>query len=469
MKARYAAFALALWCLPVFAAAPVTVQNLRMWRAPDNMRLVFDLSGSVEHHIFVLENPTRLVVDLDNAQFQGTLPEIDAANPFLSAFRLGRPEGNALRFVLDLKVATKPRSFVLKPAGQYGHRLVVDIIDPHAEAEEARATPEETVPAALPSAPAATVTPSPPAPPVSVPLRKREWVVAIDAGHGGEDPGAMGRQQRTREKDVTLAIARELARLVAQEPGMKPLLTRDGDYFVDLEQRAKRAKRHHADVFVSIHADAMPGRKLAYGSSVFALSEKGSTNALARALADQENKSDLIGGVDLPNMPLDVQKTFIDLSLDKKIEHSLLLGEDILAELAQIGRVHTRQVSQAGFMVLKSKYSVQIPSVLVETAFISTPEEEKKLRDATYQRQLAAAILKGLKRHFAREGRSMPMPQQLVSDTPREHVVQAGDTLGSIARRYNINLEALRFLNDLSGNDVPIGFRLRLPGDARGG
>jgi N-acetylmuramoyl-L-alanine amidase len=212
----------------------------------------------------------------------------------------------------------------------------------------------------------------------------------------------------------------------------------------------------------------MPGRKLAYGSSVFALSEKGSTNALARTLADHENQSDLIGGVDLSNQPPDMQKTFIDLLLDKKIEHSVLLGDDILAELARIGRVHTRHVAQAGFMVLRSKYSVKIPSVLVETAFISTPEEERKLRNPEYQRQLAAAILKGLKRHFAREGRSAPIPQQVVANAPNEHVVKTGETLASIARQYNVNAEALRFLNELNSDELPAGRRLRLPTEARG-
>lgn len=451
MKAGRAVL-LILWCLPVFAAAPVTVQNLRMWRAPDNTRLVFDLSNSVEHNVFALENPNRLVIDLDNARFQGTLPEVDPANLMLSAIRLGRPEGNTLRFVLDLKLAARPRSFVLKPAGQYGHRLVVDLFDPKIEAEETSAEPDAVAPTPVPPAPVA-----PPA--------KREWVIAIDAGHGGEDPGAIGRRYRTREKDVTLVIARELARLVAQEPDMKPVLVRSGDYFIDLRKRFLRAKRERADVFVSIHADAMPGRRLAYGSSVFALSERGATNALAAALADQENYSDLVGGVSLNDKPHDVRKMLLDLSLDKKIEHSLLLAEDVLAELRQVGRVHLSRPAQAGFAVLKS---AEIPSVLVETAFISTPEEEKKLRDPAYQRRLAVAILKGVKRYLARNGHTAPMPQRIVAETPREHVVQAGETLGSVARQYNINLEVLRFLNNLTDNEVPTGFRLRLPDEARG-
>ena len=464
-KAARTFLLLALWCLPAFAAVPVTVQNLRMWRAPDNTRLVFDLTGSVDHHIFVLDNPNRLVIDLDNARFQGTLPEIGADNPMLSAFRLGRLEGKTLRFVLELKVTAKPRSFVLKPAGQYGHRLVVDLIDPRADAEEAPpATPESApAPAAIPSATPSVV----PVVPVSPP-RKREWVIAIDAGHGGEDPGAIGRQLRTREKDVTLAIARELARQLAQEPRMTPVLVREGDYFVALKTRWKLAKHNQADIFVSIHADSMPGRKLAYGSSVYALSERGATNALAAAIADQNNYSDLVGGVSLSDKEPFVKRTIMDLVMEKKMEYSMSLGEHILSELRHVGRVHSPRVSQAGFAVFKS---VEIPSVLVETAFISTPEEERKLRDAAYQRQLATAILKGVKRYLAEEERVTPLPQQLVADVdaPREHVVRMGETLASIAQLYKVHVEVLRFLNNLPSNDVAIGLRLRLPIESDGG
>jgi N-acetylmuramoyl-L-alanine amidase len=450
---------LALWCVAAVAAPPVTVQNLRLWRAPDNTRLVFDLSGSVEHQVLVLENPDRIVVDLSDARFVGTLPEVDTSNPLLTSIRSGRPEGTTLRFVLDLKRAVKPRSFVLKPVGQYNYRLVLDLIDPRAVAEEERADGQE--PAVAP--PVVTVpTPAPPQAP-SVVTRKRDWVIAIDAGHGGEDPGALGRKYRSREKDVTLAIARELARQVAREPGMKPVLTRDGDYYVGLEQRVKRAKDNQADIFISIHADSLPGRRVAYGSSVFALSERGASSALARALDDQNNQSDLIGGIDLPNMPPDVRKTVIDLALEKKMEHSMLLGEDILTELEKVGRVHTRQVALAGFMVLRSKKEVQMPSVLVETAFISTPEEERKLRSAAYQEQMAGAILRGARNYLTRNGHTAPMPQQVVSDSPREHVVRVGDTLVSIARQYNVSVDVLRFLNELSNDELPIGARLRLP------
>ena len=452
MKTGRGLLFLALWCLPVVAVAaiPVTVQNLRMWRAPDNTRLVFDLSNGVEHQIFVLEGPDRIVVDLANARFRGDLPEVEPENPLLSAIRSGRPEGTTLRFVLDLKRAVKPRSFVLKPIGQYGHRLVIDLVDPEAKEEE------RTVPA---------VAPTPPVPAPAIPRVKREWVIAIDAGHGGEDPGALGRVYRTREKDVTLAIARELARLVKQEPGMRPVLIRDGDYFVELRQRRLRAKQNDADVFVSIHADALPGRRVAYGSSVYALSERGATSAFAQALADQENYSDLVGGVNLSDKPDDVRRTLLDLSQEKTIEHSLQLGDDVISELGGVGRVHLARVAQANFSVLRAP---DVPSVLVETAFISTPAEEKRLRDRGYQQRLARAILKGVKRFLARNGHSPPPQQVVASDSPREHVVQAGDTLVSIARQYDVSIDVLRFINELKADELAIGSRLRLPTVAKG-
>src|SRR3989344_3941463 len=218
-------------------AEPVSVQHLRVWRAPDHTRLVFDVSGPVEHHLFTLQNPDRLVVDIDNARLAEPLKDVDTDGPLVGAVRVGQPDAGPLRIVLELKAEARPRSFMLKPAGPYGHRLVIDLFDVKAAEQEAAESKQET------KSPVA-----------------RDRVVAIDAGHGGEDPGASGRRYRTREKDVTLAIARELAKLVAQEPGMRPLLIRDGDYYVGLLQRFEKARRQRADVFVSIHADAVPGR-----------------------------------------------------------------------------------------------------------------------------------------------------------------------------------------------------------------
>jgi N-acetylmuramoyl-L-alanine amidase len=417
---------------------------MRVWRAPDHTRIVFDLSGPLEHRLFTLQDPHRIVVDMDNARLQEPLKDVDTGGPLLGAVRVGQPEEGPLRIVLDLKAETRPRSFVLTPAGPYGHRLVIDLLDVKS-AEEEKAKPEEIVRT----------------PPVQARPVVRERVVAIDAGHGGEDPGAIGRRYRTFEKNVTLAIARELARLVAREPGMRPVLIRDGDYYVGLKQRFEKARRLRADVFVSIHADAVPSRQ-AYGSSVYVLSEKGASNAMARLLADKENASDLIGGVSLNDKDDMLAQVLLDLSHNKTMQDSQGLAVDILAELRGVGPVHMRNVAQAGFAVLKSP---DIPSVLIETAFISNPSEEKKLRTPAFQQQLASGIFRGIKRHLARR----PVPSQVplqaaISGEPsREHVVRKGDTLGSIARQYNIHVDALRFINDLWDADLPVGLRLRIP------
>ncbi|HEY8555522.1 MAG TPA: N-acetylmuramoyl-L-alanine amidase [Burkholderiales bacterium] len=362
---------------PLLAHAAVTVNNLRQWRAPDHTRLVFDLSGPLEHRVFTLKDPDRIVVDLDNAELAGPLPELDFSGPLLAGVRSGRPEVGTLRIVLDLKTAVQPRTFVLGPAGQYGHRLVIDLIDSRAAAQEKEA------PAAREDARAAA---------------KRPFTVAIDAGHGGEDPGAIGRRYRTREKDVTLAIARELARLVDAAPGMRAVLIRDGDYYVGLRERYMKARKHRADLFISIHADAVPGRQ-ASGSSVYALSEKGATDAMARLLAERENDADLIGGVSIGEMDDMLAKVLLDLSQTRTIQDSLVFGNDLLSELRQVGPLHSSQVRQAGFMVLKAP---DIPSVLVETAFISNPAEERKLRSRAFQRRMAEGIFRGIKRYMAR-------------------------------------------------------------------
>jgi len=424
-------------------ADPVAVRDVRVWRAPDHTRIVFDLSGPLEHRLFTLQDPHRIVVDMDNARLTEPLKDVDTGGPLLAAMRVGQPEEGPLRIVLDLKAEARPRSFVLTPAGPYGHRLVLDLQDVR-PAEEEIARPE-------------------PAPRTPTPARPvaRDFVVAIDAGHGGEDPGAQGRRYRTREKDVTLAIARELAGLVAREPGMRPVLIRDGDYYVSLRSRYEKARRQRADVFVSIHADAVPGRQ-AYGSSVYVLSEKGASNVMARLLADKENASDLIGGVSLNDKDDMLAHVLLDLTHNKTKQDSHGMAADILAELRRVGPVHMGNVAQAGFAVLKAP---DIPSVLVETAFISNPSEEKKLRTPAFQQQLAAGIFRGVKSHLARAPVPSPSPVQAAApaEPARQHVVRKGESLTSIARQYNIHVDALRFLNDLRDADLQVGLRLLIP------
>jgi len=435
--------------LPLLAHAdPVAVRNLRVWQAPDHTRLVLDLSGPLEHRLSTLKDPHRIVIDMDNARLNGALPEPETGGPILAGVR-GAEQGDAgLRIVLDLKAEARPRSFVLKPYGDYGHRLVIDLMDAGAAAED------ETRPE-----PAGARR-------ESQAMLPRDMVVAIDAGHGGEDPGAIGRSHRTREKDVVLAIARELAKLVAATPGMKAVLIRNGDYYIGLRERIKKAHRHQADVFISIHADAVPGaNRAARGASVYALSERGATSEAARVLADKENAADLIGGAGMNDKDDLLLKVLVDMTQTATIGDSLDLGADLLASLKSIGPLHQNTVAQAGFMVLKSPH---IPSVLIETAYISNPAEERKLRSKAYQRRIAEGIFNGLQRAAprlsARRGAATPS-QASVS---REHVVKPGETLAMIARQYDIHVEALRFINGLGAKDPPTGRRLRIPPKAGG-
>lgn len=433
------------------APAAVVVNSLRQWQAPDHTRLVFDLSGPVQHRLTVQSAPPRVVVELEGAVLREALPGVEAGDTRLAEIRVGTPSKRALQVTLDLKRELRPRGFALKPAGPYGHRLVIDLYDAAAGEEDDGKRAEPVVRRLERTA-------------------KREFLIAIDAGHGGEDPGAIGRRYRTREKDVTLAIARELARLVAATPGMRPVLTRSGDYYVGLRDRFARARRQSADIFVSIHADAVPGAH-AKGSSVYVLSERGATSAMAKVLADRENAADLIGGVSLSDKDNVLARVLLDLSHTATIQDSLELGEHILGELRRVGPVHLSRVQQAGFMVLKSP---DIPSVLVETAFISNPTEEKKLRTAAFQHEVATGILAGIRRYLATQkapGVARPVVAQSAPPAAagrREHLVRRGDTLASIARQYNVHVDVLRFFNELRGNDLEVGMRLRIP-PAEGG
>jgi len=426
-------------------AAPVSVENLRMWRAPDHTRLVFDLSGPVEHKLFLLSDPHRVVIDINNVEVK-KLPDLTFDGPFLSGVRTGQQGERDIRVVLDMKQASRPRSYLLKPYEQYGYRLVVDL----EQAVVARAV--ETPPATEPSRTQVV----PDRLPKTGPL-----VVAIDAGHGGEDPGAIGRRYRTREKDVVLAIAKEVERLIRQDASLKAVMTRSGDYFVPLGRRVRLAQEMNADLFISIHADSLPHSR-ARGSSVYALSQKGATSAQARVLADRENASDLIGGVDLGQADDILAKVLVDMSQTATISSSLELGQDLLGSLGGVGPVHIGNVGQAGFAVLKSPV---MPSVLIETTFISHPGEERKLRSREFQKKMARAIYEGIRR-FARKNRLRPRSSGTTvaaSDNRRIHIVRRGDTLSEIAQRYQVNVNALRFANNLEGNRIAIGKRLIIP------
>jgi N-acetylmuramoyl-L-alanine amidase len=422
------------------AYATIAISSARVWPAQDYTRLTLESRQAISHHMFNLNNPERLVIDLEEVELSRALNDlpklIDANDPYIKSVRVGRFKPGVVRLVLDLKGEAKPQLFVLKPVGEYGYRLVLDVyparaIDPlmalleqpkiaipeasgipSTSIHSAEKNVDEKISAEQPSVQAEEtlrMSPSlridhnkevPPNLPAITPhqpeLRARILIIAIDAGHGGEDPGAHGRRG-SREKNVTLAIAQQVKALVDAVPNMRGVLIRDGDYFIPLIGRVEKARKMNADLFISIHADAFI-KSNARGSSVFALSEHGATSTAARWLAKKENEADLIGGVNLAATDPYLARTLFDLSQTATINDSMKLAKHVLNELGSINDLHRGQVEQAGFAVLKSP---DIPSILVETAFISNPAEERRLNDKNYQLKIANAILGGIKRYFA--------------------------------------------------------------------
>ena len=329
------------------AAQSVRIDGARAWSAPDSTRVVFDISAPVAHQLSQLHDPERVVVDIMNVETGTTLEGLKVSNNVFSEARYAMREQNTLRVVFDLSARVRPKSFLLKPNERYGHRLVIDLLREDATSESKLVAPKMAL--------------------VEVPGEPlRDVMVAIDAGHGGEDPGAIG-PGGTQEKMVALAIAQRLRDKVEHEPGMRALMIRNSDYFVSLSGRKRMAQAQHADMFVSIHADSFRKNPAARGASVFALSAKGASSAAARWVADSENATDLIGGVSLEDKDDVLTSVLLDLSQSGTIEASVDLGDRVLAELAKVGSVHKGRVEQAGFVVLKS---LGIPSLLVEAGFI---------------------------------------------------------------------------------------------------
>jgi N-acetylmuramoyl-L-alanine amidase len=418
------------WLLAIPAQAlAVDVKGARLWAAPDNTRLVFDISAPVSHTLFSLKKPDRIVIDLKNARLKKSLLGLDYSKGLIRRIRSASRNGNDLRVVLDLKNAVKPKSFVLKPSGNYGHRLVIDLHD------------KRIVRKARPTRKARH-------------NGRRKLIIAIDAGHGGEDPGATG-HGGVKEKHVVLAIARRLAKLINKTPGMKAVLIRDGDYYIALRDRIVLARQARADMFISIHADAFRDRR-ARGASVFVLSQRGASSETARWLAEKENAADHIGGVSLSDKSHLLTSVLLDLSMTGTIEASLELGKYVLGQLKRVGRVHKSRVNQAGFAVLKSP---DIPSILVETAFISNPSEARKLKSPYHQQRMARTIMHGIKIYFARN----PVPGTLLASRNRRHRIARGDTLNGIARRYSVSPRKIRRVNRLKSNHLKVGRILRIP------
>jgi N-acetylmuramoyl-L-alanine amidase len=465
MRALVTVIGLLLTTLAVDALAATQVRSVRLWRAPDNTRLVFDLSGPVQHSVFTLQSPDRLVIDINGATLGGSL-NIPTANTPITSMRSAQRTPDDLRVVIDLKKAVTPKSFTLAPNQQYGNRLVVDLYDNPADANPTP-TVADTPATAAPATPAVPVSPSKPEiklPPV--PNGKRDIVVVVDAGHGGEDPGASGGRGQ-KEKNVVLAIAKELQRQINAEKGYRAELTRTGDYFIPLRKRTEIARAKGADLFVSIHADAAPS-SAAFGASVFALSERGATSETARWLADSENRSDLIGGagaVSLDDKDRMLAGVLLDLSMTASLTSSLNVGQKVLTNIGRVTSLHKSRVEQAGFMVLKSP---DIPSILVETGFISNAAEANKLEGASHQQALARSITAGVKQFFQQNPPQGTYIAWLrdngkLAMGPREHTVRSGESLSMLAARYDMSMEALRNANKLSSDELKIGQQLKIP------
>ncbi len=435
MHLRQTCLALLLLTAGVAAHAAATVQDIRVWTEGGRTRVVLDLSEPVAHKIFTLRGPDRLVVDLKDSRLAESLQNMPQGNGAIRSIRSGLRTNGQLRVVLDLAETVRSRSFTAGPNGKYGDRLVIDL--------QGRG-PLEAVKRATDNYQSG-----------------RDIVIAVDPGHGGHDPGAVGRG-RTREKNVALSVSRLLAEGINAQPGMRAILTRSEDIYVDHRERSEIARRNKADLFVSVHADAVddPNPK---GASVYVLSLKGASDEAAKRLAERENASALVGGVSLADKDKVLASVLLDLSQNAALSASLDVGEQVINELARIGPVHRRKVQQAGLLVLKSP---DVPSILVETAFISNPAEEKKLRSEQHQRRLADAILVGINKYF----HANPPPDTRIAmnakrapSAPLQYVIVPGDTLSEIAARYKVSMNALKSTNNLSGNRVRVGQTLRIP------
>ncbi|MEH6447983.1 MAG: N-acetylmuramoyl-L-alanine amidase [Oleispira sp.] len=441
--------------------ASADVDGVRVWQSPANTRLVFDLSKPHQHKIFTLENPYRLVIDLGgNAQFKPNVNKVDLASTLVTSLRTGRQRNKDLRMVFQLRADVNPKSSILPPNKIYPHhRLVVDLIEKNSRSIE----PIKTV---------KTVADK-------VAHNKRDIIVAIDAGHGGEDPGAVG-YRRTKEKVVVLKIAKKLAALLKAEPGYKPYLTRTGDYYVPLRERTRKARDANADLFISIHADAFRNSQ-AHGSSVFVLSERGASSEESRYLAQKENEADLVGGVSLDDKDDHVAMTLLDLSMTATRGSSLAAGKSILGRMGKISRLHKKRVEEAAFMVLKAP---DIPALLIETGFISNPGEAKKLATSRYQNKMANEIFKGLTQYFYKEppegsyvawrkggGKSNKVVAARTASSVKKarvanvkrYTIKRGDTLSQIAQKYNVSVTKIRRLNGIKNNSIQVGQRIKLP------
>ncbi len=424
-----------LTLLAVAAQSATTVENIRIWAENGKTRVVLDMSRSAEHSIFTLRGPDRLVIDLKDGKLARGLTDLPKGVGSVRSIRSALQSNGQLRVVLDLNENVRSRSFTAGPNSQYGDRLVIDL-QRSGNLQTVKRASEKYRPG-------------------------RDIVVAVDPGHGGHDPGAVGKA-KTREKDVVLAISRALAKRINAEPGMKAVLIRNSDIYVDHRERMAIARRSNADLFVSIHADAVDDRR-ANGATVYALSTKGASDEEARLLAERENAAVWVGGVSLEDKDQILAEVLLDLSQNAALSASLEVGARVIRELAGTVRVRRKEVQQAGLIVLKSP---DMPSILVETAYISNPAEEKKLRDPRHQARLAGSIWSGIRKYFYMNpppDTQIAMNIRRTPDRQVRHVIARGDTLSEIAERYNVSTAAIRTANRMSNNNIRIGQTLSIP------
>ncbi|MCB1583089.1 MAG: N-acetylmuramoyl-L-alanine amidase [Marinicella sp.] len=423
MKRLKTTLFLLLCALSVDAA---TVKGMRVWTGPDHTRAVFDLSDAADYKLFELDNPPRVVIDLDNAQLTSSLAIKN--NKDIKKVRFSNKKQD-VRIVFDLHEKLKSKSFLLKPAGEYGHRLVVDLSH---EVEPQVKTVEQVTQA------------------------NRDVIVAIDAGHGGEDPGAIG-AAGSHEKDITLKIANALAEKINAQNGMKALIIREGDYYIKHRKRFEKARQHNADLFVSIHADAFHSRDV-NGASVYILSQRGASSEAAKWLAASENKSDQIGGVVIEDKQDVLSQVLYDLSQNAALEESHKAARSVHEAMKKVVKLHGQGFGQANFLVLKSP---DVPSMLIETGYISNPNDEKKLKDPNHVTKLTTQIADGIRNYFFQS----PPPNTWIAAQAKgkKHVVQSGDTLSDIANKHGVSLAAIKSINNKSSNQLLIGEVLYLP------
>jgi N-acetylmuramoyl-L-alanine amidase len=435
---------LGLYLLCGLAMASSDVSGVRVWSGPDNTRIVLDLSGAPKFSHFNLNKPNRLVLDLSSSKMLSDLSKVPLSGDLVKKIRPSTPKAKGdYRLVIELSQAVNPTVFALKPTGNYGHRLVIDLPDKAGSAQIKKQ--QQQISKAKTQQQLAG---------------NRDIIIAIDAGHGGEDPGAIG-NKRTYEKHITLAIAKRAQRLINQEPGLKAVLIREGDYFVNLNKRSQIARKNKADFLVSIHADGFTSSQ-PKGASVWVVSTRRAKSEVGRHLEDHEAESDLLGGVGevMGSVENDAHLNFalIDMQMDYSMNTAYEVAKKVLSELGKVTSLHKKRPEHASLAVLKSP---DIPSILVEAGFITNHKEEKLLKTGNYQERIAKAVVKGIKAHY----RAKPLAGTLYAQTygVRKHTVRKGESLSVLAARYNISVAGLKKANKLTSNTLRIGQVLTIP------